>query len=979
MRWWIVALALLVMSCRVGLFAQTFGGYIRKVWQAQDGLPEQTVQAFAQTKDHYLWIGTTGGLLRFDGAQFTDFNIENTPELKDNSIFALMVSRNGDLWIGTEGAGLLRYRDGKFQPFRETGGLSDRFVRALLQGRDGTIWVGTDTALLRVVGNRLQRIDGTNGIPPIGVHCLALDHSGALWVGGSRLLKINGPHVEEYRLGGPGSESQVKSVLETQDHTVWAGTVSGLERLRPGSHSFKRVSGVRGTVRVLRQTTDGSLWIGMIGDGILRRVDGKIFRFPETLPSNTVLNIFEDDETNIWIGTQAGMLRLTHTPAEVIRLPQSTDSDFGTIYQDRDGTLWVVSTDIFRLRNGVIRPYSIPALGNARARDIFRDRRGALWIGTDGDGLIRIDGKSILRLNTSNGLVNDFIRAIMEDRDGSMWFATDVGISHWISRKFVNYGMRDGLSYFSTRALVADHRGDIWIGTDRGISHLHDGKFLTDAATTALAHEKVWAIHEDPDGGLWFGTRNDGLYRWKNGHLNHYTTVEGLASNSIYEILEDAKGNLWISGPNGISVLNRHQLDLAAEQPNTHIPLTLYAISDEVENTQIYGGRQPAGCLGLHNDVWFASNKGPIHIVSGNSSMSYSPPIVINEVSIDGQPMTANGPITLEPEVERVEISYAPILLRSQEGMRFRYKLDGFDAGWIDSSSRRTATYTNLPAGKYKFHVVGFEASDPAATAETSLTIIQKPHFYGTWWFAIVCTLFTVTFAVGIYQVRLWQVKMRFQAVLDERGRLAREMHDTVIQGCTSISALLEAVASQGEPADPLAHDLMEHAREQARVTTNEARETVRNWRQNKPAESMLVPALQHLADKISKESGISVACEAEGKPFVLNQFATHELMMMAREAIYNAVFHADPANIVMKVIFADNYVSLGVKDDGAGFDLSILSSQDELHYGLLGMKERARALGGTFSLDTEIGKGTELQIQIPRRASAAQSAMLSA
>jgi signal transduction histidine kinase/ligand-binding sensor domain-containing protein len=971
--------AVMALLCVQG-FASVPGGYTRKLWQTQDGLPEQTVQAFAQTADHYLWIGTTGGLLRFDGARFTLFDHGNTPQLHENSVFALLTSRDGSLWIGTEGGGLTRYQGGKFRSYGAEDGLSDGFVRALYEDRGGTIWVGTDNGLLRFSSGRLVRVDGTGNVPPLAVHAIARDQRGGLWVGGSRLLRLDAGNVQEYTLQGGASQNRVKSILETRDGTVWVGTVSGLHRMGPGAQSFERVAGITQTVRVLRQVSDGTLWVGTIGQGI-RRVVGQDLTgitAPDSLPSNTVLNVFEDDEQNLWIGTQAGMLRLTHTPVRIVPLPQAADSDFGTLYADRDRTLWVVSTDIFQVRNGIAAPWPHPQLGPLHARNIFRDRSGNLWIGTDGDGLIRVaaDGK-VLRLNVHDGLVNNFIRVMLESRDGSMWFGTDEGVSHWNGREFVNYQMRDGLSYFSTRALVEDHNGDLWIGTDRGLSHMRGGAFVRDAATAALAEEKVWSIHEDLDAGLWFGTRSNGLFRWKSNRLAHYTTAQGLASNSIYQIVEDRKGGMWLSGPNGISLLRRQELDEAADDPSRHLSLTLYAVSDEVETTQIYGGRQPSGCVDSDDGVWFPSNKGPIHIARDPAPPLPLPPVVIDDVAIDGRKVDPAQPILLNPGATRLEISWSPILLRSQEGLRFRYRLDPFDTTWSDASPRRVASWTNLPPGTYSFRVAAFEINQPQTTSTLMLPIIQKPHFWRTWWFVGCCLLLMAAVVLGAYHFRLWQMRMRFEAVLDERGRLAREMHDTVIQGCAGISALLEALASLREEETSLPQELLEHARRQVRTTIDEARQAVWNLRQEQPSGRMLETTLTGMARQISAESGIPITCEVTGKPFSLTQVAMHELMMMAREAVSNAVLHAHPRRVDVRVSFAQNELTLGVRDNGAGFEPAAVFAREDRHYGLVGMRERVQAVGGDFHLDSTPGKGTNLTVRIPRKVSGARSAMM--
>lgn len=954
-------------------------GYTRKLWQVQDGLPEQTVQAFAQTPDHYLWIGTTGGLLRFDGARFRLYDRSNTPQLTENSVFVLMVSRDGSLWIGTEGGGLVRYRQGKFREYGANAGLSDEFVRALFQDSHGTIWVGTDNGLLRFHDGHLVRVDGRSNIPAVAVHAIAEDRQGGLWVGGSKLLRIFKGQVRAYPLAGGGSLNRVKSILQTRDGTLWVGTVSGLNRLRPGAQGFEQVPGINQTVRVLRQTPDGSLWVGTIGQGLFLLAKDRFTSItaPDSLPSNTVLNVFEDDEKNIWIGTQAGMLRLTRTPVRIIPLPQAADSDYGTLYLDRDGTLWVVSTHVFQVRNGVATPWSYPGLEPLHARNIFRDRAGDLWIGTDGDGLIRIRHGKILRLITKDGLVNNFIRVMLQSRDGSMWFGTDEGVSHWTGGSFVDYRMSNGLSYFSTRDIVEDRDGDIWIGTDRGLNDLREGVFVHNAATAALAEDQVWSIYQDADGGLWFGTRDNGLYRWKQNRLTHYTTAQGLGSNSIYQIVEDRKGGMWLSGPNGISLLRRQELDEMAADPSRHLSLTFYGVSDEVQTTQIYGGRQPSGCEDGADGVWFPSNNGPIHIADETAPPSPLPPIVIDDASIDGRDVDPSRGITMNPGAARVEISWSPILLRSQEGMRFRYKLEGFDKGWSRASPRRVASWTNLPPGKYTFQVQAFEINHPQAVTEISLAILQRPHFWRTPWFLACCVALLAGMVLAAYRLRLWQMRMRFEAVLNERGRLAREMHDTVIQGCAGISALLEALASLHEENGSLPEDLLEHARRQVRTTIDEARQAVWNLRQGQPSGRMLEQTLESMAQQIGGDAGVPVVCEVTGRQFPLTQFATHELMMMAREAVYNAVLHARASRIEVRATFGRDDLTLEVSDDGVGFDPEAIFALEDRHYGLVGLRERVQAIGGEFRLDSISGRGTNLTVRVPRRVSGARSALV--
>lgn len=945
--------------------------YTQRLWQMQDGLPEQVVQAFAQTSDRYLWIGTTGGLVRFDGERFQAFNRENTPAFTENNVFCLMISRDHTLWIGMEGGGLIRYRDGSFQKFSTRQGLTNGFVRAIQEDSGGRIWVGTDDGLFRLLNDHLRRVDNNSQIPAIAVHAIYEDRHARLWIGGSRLFRMSGDMTTEFTLAGEPSQNRVKSITGTDDGTIWVGTVSGLQRMIPGDNSFKIVPRVHGTVRVLRETSDGTLWIGTIGRGLFTYREGHFSRiaFPDPMPSNTILNLYEDIEKNIWIGTQGGMVRLIKTPVRTVPLPDASDSDAETIYQDTNGDLWVAAVSLFRVHDGKAAAYAFPGISGVRVRNVFRDREGALWIGTEGRGAYRLLGKRLIHYSTKEGLVNNFIRAFLEGRDGSVWIATDEGVSRWRKQGITNYRVSDGLAYFSTRSLLEDRRGDIWIGTDQGLSRLHGDSFQSDGATEALKNEKIWAIHEDSDGGLWFGTRTGGLYRWRSGTLTHYTTAQGLASNGIYELLEDGNNNLWMSGPNGISAVNRRELDEIADHPARPVALNLYGVSDGLETIQMCGGEKPAGVLTREGEVWFPSSRGPVRVSIGSAMLSKPAPVVIDQVIADGLQIPATSSISLGPDNAKLEIHYGVVLLRSQERIRFRYRLDGFDKNWSEASPARAAYYTNIPPGRYQFRVAAFEMNNPEQVASASLEIVQRPHFYRTSWFLACVVALLAACVWGAYQFRLSQMRARFRAVLDERNRLAREMHDTLIQGCASVSALLEAHSSMAHANPDNNNDLLDCARTQLRSTLEEARQAVWGLRSISDPAADVGSMLGKMAQQFSREFGVPVECSVSGQPFLLNQSTTHEVLMIAREGLYNSIRHAQPKRIQLSLEFEAEKCTLRIVDDGSGFDVHALSRVTENHYGLLGMRERVERIDGRFALRSAIGAGTEITMEVPRKA----------
>jgi ligand-binding sensor domain-containing protein/signal transduction histidine kinase len=941
-------------------------GYSRRIWQTQDGLPEEPVQAFAQTPDGYLWIGTSGGLVRFDGAEMVVFNRENTPALRENSIFCLLVSKSGDLWIGTEGGGVVRYRRGAFRRFSGEEGLSNSFVRTILEDRRGLFWVGTDDGLFRLRGDRLERVDGRAGIPAVAVHDMREDSRGRLWVGGSSLLMLDGGRAVEYRLLGGSSEHRVKSILETRDGVLWVGTVSGLQRLsQDGTGRFSQVPEVAGTVRVLREDRDGVLWIGTIGEGIFLYRAGRFTRLraPDYLPSDTVLALLEDREGNLWVGTQTGLMRLSTTAVSTFPLPGAAGSDFSTIYQDVDHSLWIASARLYRFSGQAAKPYRFAGpLGEIRIRNLFRDRAGILWAGTDGHGLWRIEGSRTIQYTKRDGLINDFVRAIYQGRDGSIWIGTDEGVSRWRQGRFTNYGVEQGLCYFSIRSLAEDRNGDLWIGTDHGVSRLHGNAFVRDAVVERLRAERVWAIHEDPSGGLWLGTLGAGLFRWKEGQLAVYTREQGLANNSIYHILEDPAGTFWMSGPNGISSVMRRDLDRMAGSPSARPAVTLYGISDGLETTQMHGGTQPAGCLAANGEVWFPSNKGPVRITPGQTTASNPPAAVIERIVADGRTVPPSGKLELPPGFGKLEIQYSAIRLRSQERLRFRYKLEGNDSEWTEAFGRRLAFYTNLPPGPYRFRVAAYEMNAPASVSEASVEFYWKPHFYATPWFLTLGVAGAAAAALGIHRFRLRQIHARFEGILEERNRVARELHDTIIQGCGGVSALLEASATVGDADPAMKQGLLEGARTQIRSTIDEARRVVWDLRRP-PAEGELTATVSKLAAQLSQESHIPIAFGADGKQRAVDQAIEHDLVMVAREALSNAVRHAAPTGVQLRLSFGARELKMQVDDDGCGFDPS---SPANGHYGIIGMRERIEHLGGRFMLRSGPGEGTHLAVAVP-------------
>jgi len=939
-------------------------------WQSQDGLPEETVQAFAQTPDGYLWVGTSGGLLRFDGARFQLFAHENTPAFGENSVFCLLAAHDGRLWIGTDGSGLIEWHNGLFHAYSAEKGQTSNFVRALAEDHNGLLWVATDDGLYWVRNGRLERADKPLNLPVFNVHAVMEDRTGRIWVGGARLYSLKDGQAREYSLPDNDSRNKVKSFLQTSDGTIWVGTVGGLYRLLPELDRFKPVPGVFGTIRSLRETPSGELWAGSIGEGIFRIRGDRVTRLqaPSPLVSNTVLSIFVDSERNLWIGAQAGMMRLSRTPVRVVDLPSATDSDFGTVALDSDGSLWAASNQLVHVQGNHAVPIRFPGLDQVRVRNVFRSRDGSLWIGTDGSGVYHLSPQGGKHFTTHEGLINNFIRVFLESKDGTLWIGTDNGVSHLDRGGFHNFTAQNGLAYNSIRSLLEDRDGTVWIGTEHGLSRYKSGQFISDSITSALSEEKVWALHQDADGGLWVGTRGHGLYRYRNGQLSHFTTANGLASDSVYCILEDRRRNFWLSGPTGVMLLNRNDLDAQARDKEQLLSLRIFRANEGGKSVQFYGGTQPAGALTSSGEAWFPTSQGLWSISPNELEHPSISNLNIDTVTVDGRPVPLTGKLNLDAGNRRVEIAYQPVSLGSQDELRFRYSLDGYDRSWTYANTlQRLATYTNLPAGQYTFLVEAWETGQPGHAAHTSIAFIKKPYFYRTPWFIGLCVLTLALLAVSAYQVRIKQIHGRFKAVLAERTRLAREMHDTLIQGCVSISALLEAASSREVDDNESRLHLIDYAATQIRATVDEARQAVWNLRSEGQTLIDLETALKRMAERIGREYDVEIVYRLSGKPFAINLPATHELMMVAREAVFNAILHGHAKKVEAEICYGDDSLALTVQDNGRGFDAAEAFSDG--HFGLRGMRERIHRFDGEFDIQSIPQQGTRVRVEIPRAA----------
>ena len=722
----------------------------------------------------------------------------------------------------------------------------------------------------------------------------------------------------------------MKKILQTTDGTVWVGTVGGLERRVHGR--FQPVPDIHATVRTLLQASDGTLWVGTIGDGLWLFRDGHFTRPAHAglLPSDTVLCLFEDRQQQIWVGTQAGLVRLGKTVVSLIQLPEGGDPDFETISGDQHGNIWVAAQNLYLVHNGAATRLNYPQLQGNHVRNVYRARNGDLWFGTDGSGAYKLrPGGEIDHYTAPSVLTNNFIRGILETRNSDIWIATDEGVTRIGATGSQRLTEADGLAFFSTRSLLEDSAGGLWIGTDRGLSLWQDGRFQHNRAVDELATEKVWSILQDRRGTLWFGTRDHGLFRFRAGKLERFTVDQGLPSNSIYQLLQDRTGTFWLTGPNTIASIPAAQMEALSATSEQSLSVMVYPMPFGGDGAQLYGGRQPAGYLAPDESVWFPTTRGAAHIMAARLPAGAAPVASLDSVEEDGRSVRLPALEKVPSGVARLSFSFSAISLSSQAGVRFRYKLENFDKDWVSAASDRLASYTNLPAGKYRFRVIAYDRSLPTATSEISVAFTKEPHIYQTWWFYVLLILCLLGMVFTIYELRVRRIRMRFADVLAERNRLAREMHDTVIQGCTGISALLEAIASTPGEADK--PELLDYARQQARTTIDEAREAVWNMRHERENDVDLVQSLAGISQQTTREYGTRISFAHPMDELTVPASAAHEILMTAREAIYNSVQHSGTNVVALELDLRGEFVDLSITDEGCG--LPKTSTQDG-HFG---------------------------------------------
>ncbi len=752
---------------------KVFGRYQQFVWREEQGLPQNNVIALLRTRDGYLWVGTEGGAARFDGARFTAFDHGNTKGFKGSVIKALLEDRAGNLWLGADTGGLNLYQGGRFNHFTTKDGLPNDQVRALVEDREGTIWIATYGGLARYKDGRFTAYTVREGLPDAFIQALAEDGEGGLWVGtrnGLARLKDGRFSVYTSREGLP--DNVVRLLCRDRAGWLWVATEAGLRRLRDGRLTGEGLpTGLADSrVELIHEDRKGDLWVAALGGRLFRRSGEEWTRLPqEGLPGQNVRVIYQDPDGDLWIGTEGGLSQLRDGGFRVYSTEDGLKDDFAAaIYEDSTGRLWTgSSTGLSRMQGGKFTAYT--ARDGLPAKPVYsidEDGDGNLWLGSMG-GLSRIKDGRITTWTTKDGLGSNLIAAVKADRAGNLWVGTyGAGLYLFRDGRFTAYTTRDGLSSDYIKTLYEDRAGNLWVGTkEGGISRVRDGRVTTwinqkgQNGQDGQARNFIASFYEDRGGALWIGTIDDGLSRFKDGKFAQITVRDGLYDNMAFQILSDTdddSGNLWISCNRGIFRVSLKELNDFADGRIKSVTSFAYGVADGMLSREC-NAASPAGWRTRDGRLWFPTIKGIVEI--DPRRLNAQPPLLaIEGVTVSRSPVATDQIVQLRPGQGDLEIQYTGLSWSRPQQIRFRYQLSGLDQDWVEAGTRRMAYYSYLPPGSYTFKVIADNGDGVWNTEGKSLRVVVLPPFYRTWWFLTLTGLGIAGAALAGYKFRVRQM-----------------------------------------------------------------------------------------------------------------------------------------------------------------------------------------------------------------------------
>jgi ligand-binding sensor domain-containing protein/signal transduction histidine kinase len=949
--------------------------YVHTVWRSEDGLPQTSVMKVLQTSDGYLWVATQNGVGRFDGARFTAFDRTNTPNLHDSWISDLVEDRAGTLWIATSHGGLTSFRNGNFSHF---GGVGERSARTLAADADGSIWVGGTGGVVHIKNGRVvKRYSTADGLSGDAITRIRVDRRGAIWIASAGGLdRLSKGTIQSYSIKDGLPNSNVLDVFLGSDDSVWVKTLgSDLVQWAGGRFRRWKMDGVTASaVHDMLQDHHGNLWIASTTQGLLRIRGRHVSRYTlqNGLSNDEALCLYQDRDGNLWAGTNEGGLdRFRDGNLTIFATEEGLAADrTHSVIEDGVGNIWVTtSSGLSRLNGQGTRTFTTAdGLPTKNVLSLQIGHQNDLLIGTLDHGLVRLKaGRFTQGLMTRNGVPASPISGILQDGTRALWLATQgSGLYHYRNGRPTVYSKSNGLLSNSVYAVAKGLDDTIWIGTTDGLNSIRSGKIQSYSSRTGPGNAAIVTLLFDSRNILWIGTLDHGLFRFEHGRFTRYTVRQGLPDDTIGNIVEDAAANIWIGSNKGISRLNRGELDAVAAGTGTIVHPILFGKADGMRNGDLNTGTQPNGWRARDGRLWFPSTHGIIVVDPAHLFLNQSPPASrIEALLADDVPLDLARPVRVLPQTRRLEIRYTAPNLSSPERTLFRYRLEGYDQQWITAGALRTADYTNLSPGHYIFHVSASVANGNWSEQEATLAFDLLPEFYQTWWFRALCGVAAILAVWAAYRLRVHWLHAR-NAVLEERQRIAREIHDSLAQGLAGVIFQTEAALMSMANAPDLTSAHVTSARELARSSLDDARYSVSNLTPPVDGQNGLEGTLSSVARQLARGRA-EINIRSSGAAWAMGPQASHHVVSIVKEAISNAISHGKPRCISIDLHYMPDEFRIGVSDDGDGFDQALGVQRPGRGYGMGNMQHRARQLGSRLEVVSDIGRGTTVSLRVIR------------
>ena len=947
--------------------SQTQEDYIRADFTLEDGLPNNIVNAIVQTRNGLLWVGTESGLASFDGREFTPIDLHVPGLPAQGAVKALLQGSNGDLWVGPN-AGVAMIPSGvlgQFDPAQTTyfqlGVRGADEVETLCQTRDGVLWAGTNHGLYRKESGRFVLVTSTSFVIRIAEalngHLLLITGRGFMEWDGHNTITHPGLAVS---LGVP--EDKIYNVFQDRSGTMWYCTEAGIQRR--GSRTFAKFQpelAARTPAYRTYEDPQGNIWIAT-KTGMYRVMADRL----EGLSADIHARIFYvDKDGELWIGTNGyGLVRLKHRIVRMYTRADGLRTDIGmALLSSHDRRLWVGENCGLSVFDG----NRFKDFGDQCVWALAQDSNRDIWIGTWGGGLLRFRDGHFAKFSTEQGLVSNVVLQVTVARDNSLWIATRDGISHMQNGHFKNYTIADGLSSNQVFDVYQDHSGRIWAATQGGIDHLVGETFVPLMHKQESYHPLSVQFAEDSLGDLYTMDSPKGISLIENYRLlpvNEDLKVRGMVESSQHD--------LWFSGTDGVIRIGESELKRSITDRGSPLSYARFDRADGLNSLQCSTGT-PAIAITPDDKLWVATVKGLAMIdLAHLPQINRKPEIFVGAITIGKNKVLVGRQLILPPGTYHVELHLEAVDLASPEKIRLQYRMDGVDSNWLDADASRTAIYTAIPPGAHAFHVRASSSGGVWDPAGIVYNVTQQPYFYQTTWFLFVeiSSIIFLLFAAYLIRVRqiVHQAHVRFEERLVERERIARELHDTLLQGFHGLMLRLGTGIQLLSPTEP-AKAILDDALDRADRLLVEGRDSVQNLRAGSPGRLNLAVELERVAADLKQSTKTSFVMILENPIRVLDPIAHDEVFAIGREAIVNAFRHAYASEITIELRFDPGLFVLLCRDDGCGIASKMPEPEKaDRHFGLLGMRERAQKLSGELTVLPAQPHGTIVTLNVPAR-----------